>query len=291
MKKSVAVIGAKGYVGQHLCDRLIKNNMDVLRFSAGDINGISLTTGLFPESFSLPSELSAVYFLAQSPHYRNAPQQSVHLLSVNCIAATQAAEAARRAGIKRFIYASTGNVYKPSFTPISESSPVRRDNWYALSKVMAEDALALYRNDLDVTITRIFGVYGPGQKDKLVPMLAGMIQNGKDISIDKNPTNPQDQDGLCVSLLYIDDLTKALLSLLTIQNCEVINLAGAHPVSIRSLATELSNSFNLPLRIQMNDTERAFNLISDTQLQVNLLGNPMTSLAEGIQQFCNAYAQ
>ena len=139
-----------------------------------------------------------VYYLAQSPRYRQTPEQSAHLFAVNCVAATQAAEAARRAGVNRFIYASTGNVYQSSFLPLAETAPVRRDNWYALSKVMGEDALALYRPYLDITIARIFGVYGPQQTDKLVPMIAERIKARLPIFLDKNPHNAADLRGFFV---------------------------------------------------------------------------------------------
>ncbi len=94
---------------------------------------------------------------------------------VNVHSAVAIAEHARRAGAKRFVYASTGNVYAAGFAPFSEAAPVRRDDWYALSKVHAEEALALFRPQLDVVIARLFGVYGPGQKGRLVPNLLASV--------------------------------------------------------------------------------------------------------------------
>lgn len=284
----VAVIGANGYIGKHLCQALTNNSTEVMRLSAGSQSGISLTSGLFPKDFTLPPGLKTVYYLAQSPYYRQTPEQSAHLFSVNCIASVQAAEAARRAGVKRFIYASTGNVYTPSFLPISEAAPVRRDNWYALSKVMAEDALALYRPYLDITIARLFGVYGPGQTDKLVPMIADKIQNSQPIYLDRNLQNPADFDGLSISLIYIDDLVRSLLSLMHVNDCEFMNLAGIEAVSMRRLTTELAQCMGLSFNIEMNQAERSFNLIADTSLQTQRLGYPLVSLSEGIQRFCHA---
>ncbi len=291
MNKQVAVIGAKGYVGKHLCDALVNKGLDVIRLSAGERLGISLETGLFSEDLAFPQGLDTVYYLAQSLRYRQTPEQSAHLISVNCVAAVQAAEKARRAGVRRFIYASTGNVYEPSFLPIAETASVRRDNWYALSKVMAENSLALYRPHLDLTIARIFGVYGPEQTDKLVPMLANRIQTGLDVFVDRNPTDADDLNGLVVSLIYIDDLVNALLLLRDINHCEYINLAGLEAVSVSMLATELARCMGLSFNIKINDSPRAFNLISNTTLQIERLGHPVISLTEGIQRFCHARNQ
>ena len=290
MNKEVAVIGANGYIGKHLCKALTDINRDVIRLSAGSPRGISLETGLFSEALTFPQGLDTVYYLAQSPGYRQTPEKSAHLLTVNCVAAVQAAEAARRAGVRRFIYASTGNVYEPSLAPLAETAPVRQDNWYALSKVMAEQALALYRPYLDITVARIFGIYGPYQTDKLVPMIADTIQAGDDIFLDRNASNPDDMDGLSVSLLYIDDMVRALVSLSSVSHCDVINLGGLEAVTVRMLATELAQAMGLPLYIKLNDSQRTFNLITNTDLQIQQLGTPMISLSEGIKRFCHARA-
>ena len=53
MSVEVAVIGANGYVGKHLCRALARNDINMLRLSAGYQQGISLETGLFSDNFSL----------------------------------------------------------------------------------------------------------------------------------------------------------------------------------------------------------------------------------------------
>jgi UDP-glucose 4-epimerase len=288
MSSQVAVVGGNGYIGKHLCKALTDSGVDIIRLSAGELHGISLETGLFSADLTFPKGLDTVYYLSQSPRYRKTPEQSTHLLSVNCIAAQQACEAARNAGVRRFIYASTGNVYEPSFLPMAETMSVRRDNWYALSKVMAEDALSLYRPYLDITIARIFGAYGPDQTDKLVPLIANRVASGEEVMLDNNPQDPRDQDGLVVSLMYIDDLVSALIKLKDLNHAATINLAGSQAISIRRLATELARCMDMPSRTKMNTSSRSFNLISDTTLQIERLGTPSISFAEGIRRFCQA---
>ncbi len=284
----VAVIGAGGFVGKHICLELMARGVDVLPLSAGGPGGIALETGLLPLGFTFPQGVEAVYFLAQSPRYREMPEQSVHLLSVNCLAVAQAADAARKADVAKFVYASTGNVYVPSFSPHAETSPTRRDDWYSLSKVMAEDVLALYRPCFDVTIARIFGVYGPCQQaDRLVPVIADSVRLNRELYVDRNPTDDEDLDGLRVSLIYIADLVDAMLKLLTV-NCEVVNLAGSEAVSIRRLANVLGASLGVEPRIAVSTEYRDADLIADVRIYEHLLGLPKVPLEEGVARFLAA---
>ena len=117
----------------------------------------------------------AVYYLAQFPHYRSFPRGAGDLYSVNVAGALRAAEAARDAGARFFCYASTGSVYRPAFGPLREDHPVRRDLPYALSKVAAEEALALFGGPMRCLCTRLFGVFGPGQRDRLVPGSSALL--------------------------------------------------------------------------------------------------------------------
>lgn len=280
----VAVIGARGYVGRHLCAKLEQQGAAVLRYSAGEANGISRRTGLLPEGFAFPTGLDAVYFLAQSPHYRQMPEQSAHLLSVNCAAAVQAAEAARRAGAKRLVYASTGNVYAPSFEALAEDSPVRRDNWYSLSKVMAEDALTLYQAHLEIAVARIFGVYGPSQEDKLVPSIVSKVRSGTELFVDRNPRDDMDHDGLKVSLIYIDDIVSCLIELSSNSHRGPINLAGSEVISVRDLAMSAGKVLEIEPKISLSNKYRDFDLIAETSLSRWLFGDPRVTFEEGLKR-------
>jgi UDP-glucose 4-epimerase len=280
---TVVVIGAGGYVGRNLLARFSAIDQDVFAVSSGTPGGINKQTGLFPSGLEFPRNAKAVYFLAQSPHYRLVPDMSAHLLAVNCVLAVRAAEMARRAGIRRFIYASTGNVYAPSLAPLPESAPVRRDNWYALSKVMGEEALAMYSQILDVTAARIFGVYGPGQVDRMVPNIIDSVLHEREVFVERNPDDATDLGGLKVSLIYIDDLVDALIALADKAGCPTINLAGTQPVSISQIANSVSALSGHTARITVRETARAFDLIADTRLQQRLLGPCRYDLTSGLR--------
>jgi UDP-glucose 4-epimerase len=282
------IFGPGGYLGSALVVALRARGDDLQLISSQD-GGINLTTGLLAEDVQVRAGTDVVYYLSQSPHYRQVPQAAAHLLTVNCVAAVQAAMSASRAGVRRFVYASTGNVYSPSFAALAEEAPVRRDSWYPLSKLMAEEALALFRDRMDVTSVRIFGIYGPRQTDKLIPMLVDSVRQGKQVFAERNPQDPSDLDGLKVSPIYIDDAVSALLKLGTGPAAPVLNLAGDRVLSVAEIAEAIGKGLNKPVRVQVADKARQTDLVADIGLLNRLQRPTFTPFEEGIAQVLEVY--
>lgn len=280
----VCIVGSHGYVGRRLQERLQAEGIQVRGASSSDGSGIDPHTGVLSESFSIPADTYGVVYLAQSPYYNRVPEMFPHLVNVNVVSAVKAAELSRRAKVKRFIYASTGNVYAPDFNPLPETAPVRRDNWYALSKVHAEEALSLYRNDMDMTVIRPFGIYGPGQANKLVPNLLKSLLEGKEISLDRNPYNPDDLDGLRVSLCYIDDAVAMIASLLTKNGPDYLNIAGDTAASIRQIVTLMAGYLGKEAKFTVLERRRQSDLIADISRLRKVLNPVFTGLEAGIKR-------
>ena len=279
----VLIVGSRGFIGAHLL-RKLKQRDDIEVAEASSQDGAFDASGLLSSTFAVPSGTQTVVYLAQSPFYRQMPERADHLLNVNLVSAVRLAELSRCAGVGRFIYASTGSVYAPSFQPLAETAPLRRDGWYAWSKVAAEEALALVRKDLDVTIVRPFGVYGPGQSKMLVARLIESVEAEQEMTLDRRAGNPDDGDGLRISLCYVDDAVAILETLLDRAGPPVLNLAGLEPVSIRQLATEIARQLGKQPRLRLVDRNREGDLIADASLLRATFTRGFTSLAEGIRQ-------
>jgi nucleoside-diphosphate-sugar epimerase len=280
----ILIIGYKGFIGKYLFNYLKLLELEVYGVSSAEENGIDPKTGMLSDTFSISPGTDAVVYLAQSPHYRQVPDQASHLLNVNVVSAVKVADMARKAKVKRFIYTSTGNVYQPSFQPLTETSPLNRNNWYSLSKIHAEEALALFSNDMDITIARLFGVYGPSQTDKLIPNLIEKVQNEKNIFLARNPHDLDDLDGLKISLLYIDDLLKILTSILLQHhtvNC--INIAGKEVLSLRKIVNIIGNFLHKSVNLEVIEEYRKFDLIADIKL-LNKINNNFTPFSLGIEK-------
>lgn len=285
---NVVIIGSGGYIGKYLSDSLSVDGVNVTGISSSCDNGIDKATGRLHDSFSIPSETDVIIYLAQSPYYRQLPEMAEHLYSVNVLSAIKVAELGRKAGIKRFIYTSTGNVYSPSLSPLSEDAPLCRENWYSLSKIHAEEALSLYSEYFDVTIARLFGVYGPNQPDKLVPNLLNAVASGSELFLDKNPEDENDKDGMAISLCYIDDIVNILKKIILEGGPNIINIAGEEVVSIRKIVESISSLLDKPANISIRDNCRQLNLIADASLITSIYDRPFTSFNDGIRLVVDA---
>ena len=281
---TVLVIGCGGYMGRHLMSGLQHAGLNAIGVSSSDGTGIAPSSGLLPLEFDVPAGTSEVVYMAQSPFYRDVPDQSSHVLSVNTLSAVRAAVKARAAGVRRFIYVSTGTVYAPSFSPLSEDSPVQRNDWYSLSKLHGEEALAMFRNDMEVIVVRPFGVYGANQSGRLIPNLISSIKSGRAITLQPRVNGAKDEDGLRISLCYIDDATSILIRLVSDGGPECLNLAGEKAVSIREISETIGAYVGAEPNFHVSEIPREFDLIADTKKLIRALDPSFCSFKDGIRQ-------
>lgn len=278
----VAVFGAGGFIGRNLVTYLQAHGEDVLTYSSSSEGVFDRATGVLSDEVSLPKGTASVIYLAQSPFYREMPEKAVHLWAVNVVSAVKAAELARRSGATKFIYASTGSVYSPSFNPFHEDSPVRRDDWYALSKVQAEEGLALYRRDMAITVARIFGVYGPGQNDKLIPNLTKSIRSQTPIKLAPNSLDKMDQGGLKVSLCFVDDVVDIFSRMLRFSGADIINVASREVFSLREIAETIGDRISIPPIFEIASQPRTGNLVADVTRLLDVCRPRFTAFADGL---------
>lgn len=281
---TVLVIGSGGYMGRHLMAGLSHSGVGAKGASSSDGTGIDPENGLLPATFTAPPGTSAVVYMAQSPRYREVPEQAAHVLAVNTLSAVRAATLARAVGVQRFIYVSTGTVYAPSFAPLSEDAPVRRDSWYVLSKLHGEEALALFRPDMEVIVVRPFGVYGPQQSGRLVPNLIQSVKTGRPITLQARPDSAEDADGLRISLCYIDDAIEILIGLLRKGGPACLNLAGAESLSIRAMAETIGSRLGCEPVFELSRSPRDSDLIADTSNLVRTMSPRFTSFSDGVEK-------
>ncbi|MEI8394535.1 MAG: NAD(P)-dependent oxidoreductase [Rhodospirillaceae bacterium] len=259
----VAVFGARGYIGSRMCARLKEAGDEVFARSSSD-GWIDSETGVVNPDLTVPPGLDALYYFAQSPHYRQGPAMLWHCSAVNVTAPVRlAALLAETNPGARFIYLSTGTVYRSSFEPLSESAPLNRANGYALSKIQAEEMLALFSPILDVTCVRLFGVYGPDQTDKLVSNLLKSILAGRPVTFQPRAGIAGDREGLRISLCHVEDAIAILRSLVEIRDLPVVNVGAANSVSIMEIASALASALGRALCIEEQSSPRTGDLIAD----------------------------
>ncbi len=282
-------MGAGGYIGGYLTKKLVQKNVEVFDISSSSGGIFDLSTGILDDTFLIPENTECIVYLSQSPFYRQLPDKFQHLWGVNVISPIKLAILASRTGVKKFIYASTGNIYAPSFMPHSETDPVRRDDFYALSKIHAEEGLRKFSSEMQVICTRIFGIYGPGQSEKLIPNLIKSIKEGSPISL--APKFSQQNYGLNISLCYIDDAVEIFLkiieSALPIESA--INIAGNRVLNIAEITTKIGELLNIPPIYKKIETPRHFDLIANIDYLNKVFHPKFTPFDVGISKTLELY--
>ncbi len=173
----IVVTGAGGFVGRPLVDRLIADGHEVVsivRTAQGLANERVIEDIGSADWLSLLSGVDAVVHLAARVHMMRdcAEDPLTEFRRVNTAGTLAIAEAAARAGVRRFLFLSTIKVNGESTQighPFRSTDPVRASDPYAVSKHEAETALfALARKGpMTVTVIRPPLIYGPGMKGNL----------------------------------------------------------------------------------------------------------------------------
>jgi len=276
-----AVVGAAGFLGRALCRRLLDCAWDVTGYDLAPPE--NLPAGLSFQRLDVLADAptfapgtDAVFYLAQSPFYRDFPESADHLFGVNTYGAIKAARAACGANARLFCYTSTGNAYAPSLEALAETHPVRRDDPYALSKVAAEEAVRLFASRMPVSVLRLFGLFGPGQTRMLPATLLARLRAGQEISLEPAEGEGDSTEGLTISFTFVDDAARVMeelaqRALRAGRLPAVLNVAPPEPVSLRRFAEEMGGVIGIEPRFVRARRTRTQNLIADVRLLDSVL--------------------
>jgi len=176
---NILLTGATGKVGSRLAPRLASRNhrvralvRDPARAGGLASDGISLATGALLDRASLESAMHDVDAVIHcAAFFRGATPEQAR--AVNDAGTQHLADAARAAGVRRFVFTSTGLVYGSNGgRPAGEEDPCRPTAPYPVSKLAAERYL-FSLDGLDVRVLRLPFVYGDGDPHvmEIVPHL------------------------------------------------------------------------------------------------------------------------
>jgi nucleoside-diphosphate-sugar epimerase len=272
---NIAIIGAAGFLGETLSKYLVAaghrvSGFDIIKPSLSLPGYFYHKIDILKDEINIFSDTDAVFYLAQSPFYRDFPFNSDHLFAVSLMGAVKAARAASGQKVRMFCFASSGNVYSPSFEPLSEIHAVRRDNAYALSKLFSEEALDLFQGEMRIVSARFFGIFGPGQKTMLPIQLLNAIKDRESIYLQPSPEDKNDQEGLRISFSYNLDVAQCLLRLaeLGLDGAalpSILNVAGPEAISIRTFADTIGSIIGIEPHFAINKQPRQFDLIANIE--------------------------
>ena len=251
MNESIMVTGGAGFLGSHLCDRLVKDQRDVLcvdnLFTGSRQNIRHLLASEYFEfqrhdvTFPLYVEVNQIYNLAcpASPvHYQHDPVQTT---KTSVHGAINMLGLAKRVGA-RILQASTSEVYgDPSVHPQTEAywgnvNPVGIRACYDEGKRCAETLFFDYhrQHKLDIKVVRIFNTYGPRMHPndgRVVSNFIVQALRGDDITIFGDGQQTR-------SFCYVDDLVEAMVRMMATESAFTgpVNIGNPGEYSMLELA-------------------------------------------------------
>ena len=294
----VCVTGAFGLQGSALANRLTDQGYDVTVMDDAS-RGITrprakrtiivdlCETGIDMNDFDAVFHLAARVGGTKFTHGSN----NMNTVAVNETIDRNVIKAALRAGVPKFVYASSGSVYplrrmaSIGAAPLKESEDTDPDDiesGYASVKLSSEAKLLALKDSMKVSILRLFNVYGPGGSldvhPHVIPALFKEGLFGKEIRL-------MDDGSAVRCFLYVEDAVDAYMRCLEWDYDSPINIGGAESVTIEELGKRIAGMCDRPLLKDEKRPRGVMSCIPDISLARTVLRwAPKTSLNEGLNK-------
>jgi UDP-glucose 4-epimerase len=299
------VTGAAGFIGSHLCRRLLQDRHFVIGIDSYTddyprwVKERNVAPLLKDKNFDfVPKDLDdidladlfgrteAVFHLAAKAGVRASWGQNFSTYVKNNVLNTQRMlEAAKDGALKKFIFASSSSVYGASpDLPSTEKSPVAPLSPYGVTKLAAEKLCYLYYRNYGVPAVslRFFTVYGPGQRpDMAFHKFLKAILEGREITVFGDGRQTRD-------FTFVADIVEANVAALAAgRPGESYNVGGGHRETLENLFPLLESVCRRKVLIRREDQQKGD--VPDTWASIDKARNdlgyaPRTPLADGLRQ-------
>ncbi len=249
-KPRALVTGGAGFIGSHLCERLVSEGYSVVCVDNLITGSYENVTHLEDEDFEfvnhdatnyigVSGDLDEVYHFASPASPKDFERIPIQILKVGALGTHNALGLARAKGA-RFMLASTSEVYgDPLVHPQPESyrgnvNPIGIRGVYDEAKRYAEAVTMAYHryHGLDTRIVRIFNTYGPRMRPDDGRMIPNFIQQ----ALTGQPLTIYGDGSQTRSLQYVDDLIEGVIRLMRSRETRPVNMGNPREFSIREIA-------------------------------------------------------
>jgi dTDP-glucose 4,6-dehydratase len=247
----VVVTGGTGFLGSHLCERLLDDGCEVLALdnfitgAAGNVEhllgrqGFHLHKADVTEFVHVPGPVDQVLHFASPASPIDYLMLPIETLKVGSIGTLHALGLAKEKGA-RFLLASTSEAYgDPQVHPQPETywghvNPVGPRGVYDEAKRYAEALTMAYRrtHDVDAAIVRIFNTHGPRMRPndgRAIPAFTTQALTGRPITVAGDGSQTR-------SIIYVDDLVEGIMRLLRSDLAGPVNIGNPHETSVLHIA-------------------------------------------------------
>lgn len=316
------VTGGAGFIGSHLCERLVSRGYDVVAIDNFDpfydpaLKRANLAALADDPRFRLvevdirdPEGLAAavvgagvtsadvIVHLAARAGVRPSLEQPVEYSRTNLDGTTAVLELARRVGCRRFVFGSSSSVYgnNPK-VPFAETDPVDHPiSPYAATKRGGELICHTYHHlhGFSIVCLRFFTVYGPRQRpDLAIHKFARLMSEGRPVPLFGDGTMERDYT-------YIDDILQGVVAAVELTSrsdpiFEIVNLGESRTTTTADLIHLIARELGVEpvidrLPEQPGDVRRTF---ADITRARKLLGyDPRVPVEEGLPRFVDWFRQ
>lgn len=289
------VTGACGYKGTVLVPKLLAAGHEVTALDTmwfgnflekvpGDRKGLKCITADLRDMSKIDLHgYDAIIHLASIANDPCADLNPKLTWDVNVLATMQLADKAVRAGVERFIYASSGSVYGISEElDVTEDLPLLPLSEYNKTKMCAERVLLSYSNEMVIQVVRPATVCGLSPRMRLdvaVNLLTIAALDARKITVfGGKQIRPN---------IHIDDITDLYMFLLDHQEMTGIFNAGFENISISEIAEAVANVFPTEIVTKQTNDLRSYRLNSDKLLATGFV--PKKTVSNAVSEIINAY--
>lgn len=289
------VTGGAGFIGSHLVDALLAENISVRvidNYSTGRPENLAHVAGQvelveadFAKSGSwqkLFQDTDWVFHLGALADIVPSIQRPTDYFQANVDGTFNVLEAAKNAGVKRFVYAASSSCYGiPDKYPTSEDADISPQYPYALTKRLGEELVMHWAQlyNLPAIALRLFNVYGPRSRTSgtygavLGVFLAQKLAN-KPFTVVGDGTQTRD-------FTYVTDVANAFLTAAQSSVCEeIFNVGSGETVSVNRLVELLGGEVTyIPKRPGEPDCTYA----DIAKIRHDLKWQPKVSIKQGVE--------
>ena len=266
--KKVLITGAAGFLGSHLCERFIKEGMEVIGMDNLITGSMKNIEHLMPhEQFSfyhhdvtkfvhVPGDLDFILHFASPASPIDYLKIPIQTLKVGAMGTHNLLGLAKAKGA-RILIASTSEVYgDPLVHPQTEDywgnvNPIGPRGVYDEAKRYQEAITMAYHtyHGVETRIVRIFNTYGPRMRlndGRALPAFVGQALRGEDITVFGDGSQTR-------SFCYVDDLVEGIYRLLHSDYVYPVNIGNPSEISIHDFAQEVISQMGGEFKIIFKD--------------------------------------
>jgi UDP-glucose 4-epimerase len=297
----VLVTGATGFIGSHLCRRLIHDGADVHALTSTvssvypvrlvDVrHRLTLYGGNLNDSGAMDSVVeqadpAVVFHLGAYTHVGKSWDRIDECVQTNIHGTVNLLQSLARSRYRRFVYTSTSEVYGDIEVPFREDAAVDPLSPYAVSKYAGERFCRMLQRGRSwpIVVVRPFNAYGPAQSpDRVVPEIIVKGLRRERLAMTEGRQTRE--------FNYVEDLVDGFVLAATAEGVEgeVFNIGGGEEISMRDLARTVLGLMGDPIVPEFgalpNRPTEIWSMRSDVTKATKRLGLPAArSLTAGLE--------